>query len=243
MKNFLVKVSISFILLVCMSSGYVFAFNEEPKIDNNLEENKIVYLTFDDGPSKNTDKVLDILNKHNVKATFFLIGNQIEGEEDVVKRIQDEGHGIGLHTYTHDFKKIYSSNKVFIDEMIECQEEIYRVTNTKPNIIRFPGGSVKRLNKEFKKKLEEKDFKVYDWNVDSQDGIKPKMSPDRIFKKATESNAKEEPIILLMHCDYMHNNTCKALPSIIKFYKDRGYEFKTISDKTPECYFPLKKNK
>lgn len=141
-------------------------------------------------------------------------------------------------------KKIYSSNTAFINEMIECQEEIYRVTNIKPNIIRFPGGSAKRLNKEFKKELDEKDFKVYDWNVDSQDGIKPKMSPNKIFNKATKNNVKKnEPIILLMHCDYMHNNTCKALPSVIKFYKDKGYEFKTINNKTPECYFPLKNNK
>ncbi|KRU24998.1 polysaccharide deacetylase [Clostridium sporogenes] len=241
MKNFLGKFSISLILLLCLSTSYVYAFNEESKADNNPKENKIIYLTFDDGPRVNTNKVLDTLNEYNVKATFFLIGNQIKGQEDVVKRIQDEGHSIGLHTYTHDFKKIYSNNQAFIDEMLKCQEEIYRVTGTRPNIIRFPGGSVKRLNKGFKKELEEKDFKVYDWNVDSQDGIKPKMSPNKIFKKATESNVKDEPTILLMHCDYMQKNTCKALPEIIKFYKDKGYEFKTINNGTPECYFPLRK--
>lgn len=67
------------------------------------------------------------------------------------------------------------------------------------------------------------------------------MSPNNIFKKATKSNVKNEPIILLMHCDYMQNNTCKALPGIIKFYKNKGYEFKTINNETPECYFPLRK--
>lgn len=243
MKNFFIKFSISLILLACISSSYVYAFNEESKADNDSEENKIIYLTFDDGPSKNTNKVLDILNKYNVKATFFLIGNQIEDQENVVRRIQNEGHSIGLHTYTHDFKKIYSSNKIFIDEMLECQQEIYRVTNIKPNIIKFPGGSAKILNKQLKKELEEKDFKVYDWNVDSQDGINPKMSPNKIFKKATKSNVKDKPIILLMHCDYMHNNTCKVLPRIIRFYNDKGYKFKFIDNKTPECYFLLKKNK
>lgn len=120
MKNFGIKVSISLILLLCVSSSYVYAFNEESKVDNNSEENKIIYLTFDDGPSINTNKVLDVLNEYNVKATFFLIGNQIKGEENVVKRTQDEGHSIGLHTYTHDFKKIYSNNQAFIDEMLKC---------------------------------------------------------------------------------------------------------------------------
>ncbi|WP_061332015.1 polysaccharide deacetylase family protein [Clostridium botulinum] len=241
MKKILGKIGISLILLLCLSTSYVYAFNEESKADNNSKENKTIYLTFDDGPSTNTNKVLDTLNEYNVKATFFLIGNQIKDQEEVVKRTQDEGHSIGLHTYTHDFKKIYSNNRTFIDEMLKCQEEIYRVTGTRPNIIRFPGGSVKRLNKGFKKELEEKHFKVYDWNVDCQDGMKPKISPNRIFKKATESNVKDEPIILLMHCDYMQKNTCKALPEIIKFYKDKGYEFKTINNETPECYFPLRK--
>lgn len=105
MKKFLGKISISLILLLCLSTSYVYAFNEESKADNNSKENKTIYLTFDDGPSTNTNKVLDTLNEYNVKATFFLIGNQIKDQEEVVKRTQDEGHSIGLHTYTHDFKK------------------------------------------------------------------------------------------------------------------------------------------
>lgn len=241
MKKFLIKFSISLILLFCLSTSFVYVFNKVPVVKNNSEKSKIIYLTFDDGPSSNTNNILDTLKKYNVKATFFLIGNKIKGQEEIVKRIQTEGHSIGLHTYTHNFKEIYSSNQVFIDEMLKCQEEVCRVTGVKTNIIRFPGGSVKRLNKQFKKELDNKGFKIYDWNIDSGDGIKPKTPVNKLFKQATESNIKSKPIILLMHCDSIQKNTCRALPEVIKFYKDNGYEFKTINNETPECYFPVKK--
>ncbi|WP_050606199.1 polysaccharide deacetylase family protein [Clostridium niameyense] len=240
MKNLLVKLSIIFSLIFCTSINGVDALNNE-EIKDSSKEKKIIYLTFDDGPSVVTNDVLDILKENNVKATFFLIGNQIKGKEDIVKRIQNEGHGIGLHTYTHKFKKIYASNDAFINEMLQCQDEVYRVTGERPKIIRFPGGSVKRLTKEFKSRLDEKGFKVYDWNIDSGDGIRPKTPPDKLLKQATHGNVKSGPIILLMHCDCMQKNSCKALPSVIKFYKDKGYEFKVIVDKTPECYFPIRR--
>jgi peptidoglycan/xylan/chitin deacetylase (PgdA/CDA1 family) len=102
------------------------------------EENlgwKVIYLTFDDGPSAITNKVLDILKEKNIKATFFLIGNQIEGFEDTVKRMHKEGHGIGLHTYTHKFKHIYRNNDNFIKEMNDCRNEILIITGTNKNII------------------------------------------------------------------------------------------------------------
>ncbi|MGN0144917.1 MAG: polysaccharide deacetylase family protein, partial [Clostridium sp.] len=109
-------------------------FNENAALNN-----KTIYLTFDDGPSyKVTNKVLDVLKENEVNATFFLIGNQIKGKEDVVKRIYNEGNGIGLHTYTHKINKIYSSDDAFMKEMIECRNEINRVIGISPNIIRFP---------------------------------------------------------------------------------------------------------
>lgn len=203
---------------------------------------KVIYLTFDDGPSKNvTDKILDILKKNNVKATFFIIGNQIEGLEDVVKRIHTEGHGIGLHTYTHKLKYIYRSKDNFIKEMLQCQYKVYEVTGFLSNIIRFPGGSQNHLTNAYLNKLHSYNFKVYDWNMETVDGLKPKVSPDRLYREATKGSEKLTTIILLLHCDYMHENTCKVLPRIIKYYKDKGYEFKPITEDTPELYYPITK--
>ncbi len=202
---------------------------------------KVIYLTFDDGPSVVTNKILDILKENNVKATFFLIGNQIDGLEDTVKRIHSEGHSIGLHSYTHKFKRIYSNKNTFIKEMVQCREKINEVVGISPNIIRFPGGSRKHLTESYLNKLHSCNFKIYDWNMETIDGVKPKTPPDRLYRQATKNSEEMSSIILLMHCDYMHKNTCKALPKIISYYKDKGYEFKPITEDTPELYFPITK--
>lgn len=222
-----------------------YALNNEKsteKVSNNDNNKKIIYLTFDDGPSyKVTNNVLDILKENEVKATFFLIGNQIKDKEDVVKRIYDGGHSIGLHTYTHNFRKIYCDEDKFIQEMMSCRSEIEEVIGIAPNIIRFPGGSYKHLSKSYLKKLHDNNFRVYDWNLDNCDGLNPKIQPYNLYTKAIRGSDKMDNIILLMHCTDMNKNTCSALPQIISYYKERGYEFKLITDDTAELYFPMKK--
>lgn len=211
--------------------------NEENKAvaSNNK---KIIYLTFDDGPSnKVTNKILDTLKENNVNGTFFLIGNQIKGKEEIVKRIYNEGNSIGIHSYTHNYKKIYSNEELFIKEMFDCRNEVKRVVGISPNIIRFPGGSSKRLSKSFLNKLHEKNLKVYDWNLDNCDGLKPKTSPEELYDRAIEG--KKKKIILLLHCGDVHENTYKALNKIIRYYKSKGYEFRTITEETAELYFPI----
>lgn len=217
------KILLILTLLVMLISNTAFA-----------ENNKIIYLTFDDGPSKMTDKVLDVLKENNVKATFFLIGNQICGFENTIRRIQNEGHGIGLHTYTHSFKRIYKNRSNMIDEMLQCQSIIKNVTGASPNIIRLPGGSRKHLTPSYLSELHSHNFKVYDWNMETRDGVNPKLSPNQIYKRATKGNEKLPYVMLLLHCDYMHKNTCTALPNIINYYKSQGYEFKVITEDTPE---------
>ncbi|AQS06235.1 polysaccharide deacetylase family protein [Clostridium beijerinckii] len=218
-------------------------FNEDVTLNEKISEHKkkIIYLTFDDGPSsKVTNSVLDVLKENKVHATFFLIGNQIEGKEDVVKRIYDEGNGIGLHTYTHKIRKIYSSEDAFIKEMIKCRDEINKAIGISPNIIRFPCGSNKRLNKKYLKRLHDEGFKIYDWDLDNTDGLNSRLSPDTLYRKAIKGSENRQNIILLLHCTDMHKNTCKALPQIIKYYKSKGYEFKVITEDTPELYFHMR---
>lgn len=234
-KVILYGISISLIILMLFRGFLSFYKPKSIPTQNIIENKKVIYLTFDDGPGKVvTDKILDILKENNVHATFFLIGNQIDGLENTVKRIHAEGHSIGLHTYTHKLKYIYGNENNFIKEMLDCRNEVNRVTGVSPNIIRFPCGSRKHLSPEYLDKLHSYNFKVYDWNVETSDGINPKLSPYRQYMRAVKESKNLSEIILLMHCDYTHKNTCKALPKIINYYKEKGYEFKTITDDTPE---------
>jgi len=202
---------------------------------------KIIYLTFDDGPSyKVTNKVLDILKENEIQATFFLIGDQIKDKEDVVKRIYEEGNGIGLHTYTHNFNKIYSDEDKFIQEMIICRRAINETIGVSPNIIRFPGGSYKHLSKNYLKKLHDNKFKVYDWNAENSDGLNPQIEPYNLYTNAIKGSNEMQSIVLLLHCTDMNKNTCQALPKIIKYYKSHEYEFEIITEETAELYFPIK---
>jgi len=232
-------------LIMFISLLFMFCFLRSQVVlgySNSIIKNdeKVIYLTFDDGPSVMTDKVLNILKENDVNATFFLIGNQLKGYEAIVKRIHTEGHSIGLHTYTHAYKKIYCNRKGFISEMLKSQNEINSIIGIKPTIIRFPSGSSKHLTKSYLIQLHSYNFKVYDWDAAMSDGINCKTPVAKLYSQATKTTVTKHPIILLMHCDYMHKNTCVALPGVIKFYKYNGYEFKIINDKTPENYFPIK---
>lgn len=228
---------LSFFLSIFSKTNITYATSlKEDKY--NKQAKKVVYLTFDDGPSsKITDEVLDILKKNNIKATFFLVGNKINTYPDCVKRIHNEGHSIGLHTYTHNYKKIYQNKQNFLNEMKACSDEIYKVTGLKSKIIRFPGGSYKHLDDKFLSELHNEGYKVFDWNVELKDGINYRIPPETLFKEATRGTDKLDNIFMLMHSDSVNKNTCLALPNIIKYYKDKGYEFKAITNETPEKHF------
>lgn len=178
-KIILYAASIFLITLILFKGFSSFHESKSTPAQTIIENKKIIYLTFDDGPSTTINKILDILKEDNVKATFFLIGKEIKDFEPTVKRIHNEGHSIGLHTYTHKLKYIYSSENNFIKEMLDCRNEINRVTGISPNIIRFPCGSRKYLNPAYLNKLHSYNFKIYDWNIETSDGINPKLSPYR----------------------------------------------------------------
>lgn len=207
----------------------------------NNENNKEIYLTFDDGPAgKVTEDVLAILKNENIHATFFLIGDQIKNQEDLVKRIYEEGHSIGLHSMSHKKNNLYSSNENFLKEMLDTQELINSIIKVKPNIIRFPFGcnnNTYHLCNSMIDLLHENNLKIYDWNVDSGDGAHHSAAPSTFIKN---SKSDKDRVILLMHCGYISKNSVKALPQIIKYYKDNGYLFKTIAKDTPEEYHLIK---
>jgi peptidoglycan/xylan/chitin deacetylase (PgdA/CDA1 family) len=206
-------------------------------VDGSNNESKVIYLTFDDGPSYLiTNRILDILKEKQVKGTFFVVGNQIKDREKILKRIYVEGHSIGLHTYTHKYKKIYKSEEAFIEEMRKTSDEINSVIGISPTIIRFPSGSKRRLNDDFLEKLHKEKYKVFDWNANLSDGITPNLSCEILYRNAIKLK-NHHLVILLMHCNADNKKTCDTLPRIIEHYKSIGYVFKTITDETPEYYF------
>lgn len=199
---------------------------------------KTVYLTFDDGPEPViTDALLDVLKKENVKGTFFVVGKEIEGREKILKRIYAEGHGIGLHTYSHNYRRLYSSNKIFLDEMKKVQTQINGIIKFSPKTLRFPGGSYKHLSKTFLNQIHEHGYKIYDWNVCTNDAVNPRLTPEQLLKNSQKYMGNPERLIILMHTNSNNKNTVKALPLIIKHYRDLGCEFKPITEKTEEYYY------
>lgn len=229
----MVKKLIFYMLTITL---FLNLFSIQTKAIENSQE-KVIYLTFDDGLSpKTTDLFIDILNENEVKGTFFVIGNTLEKNQQTLKRIIDCGHGLGLHTYSHEAKIIYKSKESFLDEMLQTQKLIEELTGKKVNIIRFPFGSKNRyfpLTNEWIDAVHNNNLKIYDWNVDTHDGEYPKNSSYNIYRStiSTKNN-----IILLMHCTSLNKNSAVALKETIKYYKSKNYRFKIIDDSTPELY-------
>lgn len=225
-----------------VSKSKVFGFEPPPSTTIIAPRDKVIYLTFDDGPTPPiTDKILDILKVKNVNATFFIIGKKIRSNQALLKRMVGEGNGIGLHSYTHDYKKIYSSNDAFICEMSKTDEELLHAIDISAKCIRFPLGSKNHLNKYLYIKLSLKDYRIFDWNARLTDGVHPYCSPEVFYKEAIATAKNRTTVFMLMHCDVHNQNTCKALPKIIDYFKKNRYTFKIIDNDTPEYFFKFKR--
>lgn len=229
-----------FIITLLVFDIFIYDKNVPAKASEPAATKKVLYLTFDDGPSVITNQLLDTLKCCNAKATFFVVGKEIVGREDILKRIYDEGHSIGLHTYSHNLHKIYNDDDFFINEMIETNKLIKDLTGASTNIIRFPGGSSKHLNKEMLTKLHNNNFKIYDWNSSLEDGVAPNLSIDKLVSNSRKYKHGNSRIFLLMHCNSNNCNTIKALPIIIENYRHMGYDIEPITDKTEEYYYKIK---
>lgn len=195
---------------------------------------KIVYLTFDDGPSDNTARILDILKKYNAKATFFVTGNN-QGKNQLLNSILQQGSAIGLHTYTHDYAKVYSSVDSYFDDLQKISDMVKSVTGTESHIIRFPGGSSNTISSKYSpglmtkltKMVQDKGYQYFDWNCDSEDASGNHIPADRLIRSAT--SGKADHLNILMHDTDAKDTTVQALPSIIEYYRDKGYSFEPLT--------------
>lgn len=188
----------------------------------NGKVRKIAYLTFDDGPSKYTDELLDLLQKHNIQATFFMLGPNMLKYKDEVTRMDQEGHYTGLHSMSHDHKTLYRSGGPtnFIREFTEAQEIVHSITGQKPTLIRAPYGSAPQIGDSFREAIANAGFKMWDWTIDSNDWKYPKQ-PDAIVKGIKSSVHRNIEVILF----HEKQQTIDALPEIISYLKEQGYEF------------------
>lgn len=200
---------------------------------------RIVYLTFDDGPSEYTSELLDILKKYNVKATFFVTGN---GDDNLIKREFDEGHTIALHTNSHNYSYLYSSVNNYFEDLYSIQNKVKNVTGTSPNLIRFPGGSSNTVSMNYDggigimsiltREVEARGFRYFDWNVSSGDAGGTESS-DQVYINVI-STLKEGSSIVLQHDTKKYS--IDAVERIIKYCEENGYTFATLKENSPGAH-------
>lgn len=198
----------------------------------NKKVQKVVYLTFDDGPSANvTLQILDTLKKYNINATFFVTGrNSIINKLTLIRESRD-GNEIALKSFNNDTKKIYSSPEAYINDLKECSDILGTVLqNNKFNnkLIRFPGGS-NVVNKKFTNSIKKAGYTFVDWNLDSKDSVINKQnSSSEILNQIKASYGNNDKLVILMHDSASNGSTSVALPEIIEFLKSQNYIFKTL---------------
>ena len=210
----------------------------ESDIENLADESDIrkVYLTFDDGPSKNTGKILDILDDYNVKATFFVNGRTDEHSQKMYKRIVDEGHTIGMHSYTHNYSQVYASLSSFKKDFFRIQNLIYDYTGVKSDLYRFPGGSSNQVSdtsmSDLIRFLNKENVRYFDWNVSSGDATSNKESSDEIIENVMRDVVKYKTSVVLMHDAATKDTTVKALPELIQRIQKEGDLILPIDENT-----------
>lgn len=199
---------------------------------------KVCYLTFDDGPSANTLKILDILNKYGVKATFFVINSADIG---YVKNIYEAGHTVGLHTATHNYSQIYASTDAYFNDLQQISDKVESIIGIKPTVMRFPGGSSNKVSAKYcggimtrlVSLVQERGYSYFDWNVASGDADSNTPSYTYIRNNVLNSAKNKNSACVLMHDSSAKTTTVQALPEIIEGLTAMGYRFEAL---TPETY-------
>ena len=207
-----------------------------PKADlGSVYTEQTVYLTFDDGPSSYTPEILAILERYNIKATFFVVGKTDEQSQQWMRDIVAAGHTLGMHSYTHEYRTIYDSVEAFLADMDGVYRLIESATGQAPTIFRFPGGSINSYNasnyQQLISEMVRRGFVYFDWNVTNGDAsYGSPVSVDQLTRNALEGLGRTRAIVL-MHDSANRRNTVAALPAIIEGYRNAGYDFAPL---TPE---------
>ena len=198
---------------------------------------KTVFLTFDDGPSRNTVKILDTLAEYKACATFFLIGeNMTEEGIEIAKRAVEEGHMLGMHTETHRYEKIYHSVDSFLTDYDKLAARFVETFGECPAVFRFPGGSysayINPIKTELREELARRGFVGYDWNVSGEDAVGTPTAAS-IKKNIFDTIEGQEQPIILLHDSPCSNLTAEVLPDILEQLIAEGYTFMTLEHREP----------
>lgn len=198
---------------------------------------KILYLTFDDGPSSNTKKIIDILERYNAKATFFVTGTRPEYNY-LIKEAYEKGHTIALHTYSHDYATLYASKEAYFEDLYRVGNMVKKLTGEFPRFIRFPGGASNTISANYvpglmttlTNELIQRGFQYYDWNADSTDASGNNVPVSQIIANATAY--ENNNLNILFHDTDAKDTTVEALPAIIEHYQSKGYKIKGINNRS-----------
>lgn len=200
----------------------------------------VCYLTFDDGPSAQTAKNLDLLKEKGVHATFFVTGQNSEANPDLLRRIVAEGHTLGVHTYSHNYKQIYASVDAFLDDFYQMWSTVYQITGEKPTVFRFAGGSINAYNRtlyqDIVSEMLRRGFTYYDWNVSSGDAATG-ISSAQILSGVVDNFAKHKQAIVLMHDRADNTATSAVLGQMIDTIQAAGYTFDRLTNSVAPVTF------
>jgi len=200
--------------------------NLETSSEANQEEN-IVYLTFDDGPTAYSTNILDILAEYDVQATFFMLEPLMSSRVNTLSRMKDEGHAFGLHGVSHDRNHFYASEESVLWEMNTAQTKLLELINLKTELIRVPYGSNPGMTPAYKEAVKVAGFKMWDWNVDSKDWFyRDERFVDNTIKQIEVLKMRKTTPIVLLHD---RKETAEYLPLILEYLQSNNYIFKVIT--------------
>lgn len=198
-------------------------------------EEKVAYLTFDDGPSNNTREILEILKQYNIKATFFVLGSQVEIFPETTNQIYNEGHYIANHGYSHRYSNIYQSPEHVLIEFYQCNQIVANTINVpeyNSHLFRFPGGSVGGKYAELKSQaialLDQNDILHIDWNSLTGDSEKANPTEEYLMNNLQKTTDGKNSLVVLMHDAQAKHITVETLPKVIEYLIQQGYTFKNF---------------
>ena len=196
-----------------------------------------VYLTFDDGPSARTDDVLAVLAEKNVKATFFVTGKSDEADLERMRKIVQQGHTIGMHSYTHNYSQVYTSVESFLDEFHRNFLQIYEATGVKPTVFRFPGGSINGYDggfyQEIISEMIRRGFVPFDWNISSEDAASSHvLSVDTLVNNVVQNAEGKVRCFVLFHDSVDKVTSAQAVGPVVDQLRGMGFEFAAILPNT-----------
>ena len=194
-----------------------------------------VYLTFDCNPGQNTEAILDVLARYNVKATFFVVGDETGENDAIYQRIVNEGHTLGMNSYSNQYSSIYSSTQSFEEDYTKISDFIYEKTGIESKLYRFPGGSSNRISNvnmaEFVRILNQKGVVYFDWNVSAGDTAVD-YTVDDVISNVTEGIMQYKTSVVLLHDDDNKTVTAEALEPLINKLKKMHADILPIDENT-----------